>query len=357
MKEPENNAAANTRSRWIGKKGIKLIPASPGGHGGLFSFGPERVREEFISSERIRDCCDSVWGADAHATVRLDAGYLPGDAVFACVDDAPVFFERARLHRSRVVLVTADGDRPADRETLRWMPPQVARWFSTNAVERHPSLSALPLGLANPSCGITLKADQIAGRLGPNEGRKGWLYVNFRTETNPSVRGPIQAHFEALSRESWVTFERPASPGDVGKFHERMISHRFILCPPGNGVDTHRLWEALYCKTIPVVLRSTAMEDFSDLPIVLVDDYRLITRDFLAEQSERLNAARLNEERLFLPWWEARIRRATDRLAHSGTKMPPGEFARVSLRYLLGMMRRRTSGRVTEIKRRGRYIK
>jgi len=65
----------------------------------------------------------------------------------------------------------------------------------------------------------------------------------------------------------------------------------------------------------------------------------------------------LNEEKLFLPWWEARIRRATDRLAHSGTKMPAGEFARVSLRYLLGMMRRRAPGHVFEMKRRSRSIK
>ena len=55
----------------------------------------------------------------------------------------------------------------------------------------------------------------------------------------------------------------------------RLSEYEFCICPEGNGVDTHRLWEALYVKTIPIVIKS----DFADIllennvPIVVLDDW------------------------------------------------------------------------------------
>jgi hypothetical protein len=56
---------------------------------------------------------------------------------------------------------------------------------------------------------------------------------------------------------------------------QRLSEYEFCICPEGNGVDTHRLWEALYVKTIPIVIKS----DFTDIllensvPIVVLDDW------------------------------------------------------------------------------------
>lgn len=56
---------------------------------------------------------------------------------------------------------------------------------------------------------------------------------------------------------------------------ERLKEYEFCICPEGNGVDTHRLWEAIYVKTIPIVIQS----EFTDLlkknkvPICMVDDW------------------------------------------------------------------------------------
>ena len=30
----------------------------------------------------------------------------------------------------------------------------------------------------------------------------------------------------------------------------------FVVCPEGNGIDTHRMWEALYLRTIPIIKRN-----------------------------------------------------------------------------------------------------
>lgn len=40
-------------------------------------------------------------------------------------------------------------------------------------------------------------------------------------------------------------------------FVELLGQSEFVVCPPGNGLDTHRLWEALACGTIPVLRRGS----------------------------------------------------------------------------------------------------
>ena len=36
----------------------------------------------------------------------------------------------------------------------------------------------------------------------------------------------------------------------------RLATYRWCICPEGNGVDTHRLWEAIYLGCVPIVKRS-----------------------------------------------------------------------------------------------------
>ena len=49
----------------------------------------------------------------------------------------------------------------------------------------------------------------------------------------------------------------------------------FIASPPGNGEDCHRTWEALYMRSVPVVVRSSLMETLNakGMPLLLVDSY------------------------------------------------------------------------------------
>ena len=61
---------------------------------------------------------------------------------------------------------------------------------------------------------------------------------------------------------------------------ERLGQYMFCICPEGNGVDTHRLWEALYLKTVPVVIKSdfTSILQKNNIPLVVLnswDDFNL----------------------------------------------------------------------------------
>ena len=48
---------------------------------------------------------------------------------------------------------------------------------------------------------------------------------------------------------------------------------KFVLCPEGTGIDTHRVYESLYCGATPVVLRNSLSHLYERLPVCIVDKW------------------------------------------------------------------------------------
>ena len=74
--------------------------------------------------------------------------------------------------------------------------------------------------------------------------------------------------------------------------HGQVLSSKFVLCPPGLGADSYRIWEVLYLGAIPVVERTGGGWDdiFLDLPVLLVDDFGDVTQELLEASYPRLLA-------------------------------------------------------------------
>ena len=288
----------------------------------MFPFTSKQVREHFLSAEQLMRVCDQVWSADRRADIRLERGQPEtGSSIYCKVDHLVGLFDTVRKVRNRLILVSSESDRPITGEFLRRCPPQIAHWFSTNIEVEDERLEAVPLGLSNSYCDITLKASLVAESSREFTGRPNWLYVNFRTSSNPAVREPIMHYFRSIRSTDWVTWQDGGL--SLGDYLTEMTSHRFVLCPPGNGIDTHRLWEALYSRTIPIALDAPAMNAFRDLPILFVRDFRKLTRDFLAGEYDRLQTSQWNWPKLFLPWWRERITEQCEMLRRAGAGVVP----------------------------------
>jgi hypothetical protein len=82
--------------------------------------------------------------------------------------------------------------------------------------------------------------------------------------------------------------------------------YNFVLCPAGNGMDTHRVWETLYMGGYPIVLRTPYMEAIlRNLPVVWISNWRQITEhEFLEKSWEALQFERHDANRLRLSWWK-----------------------------------------------------
>ena len=51
-----------------------------------------------------------------------------------------------------------------------------------------------------------------------------------------------------------------------------LAKHKYAICPRGNGIDTHRLWECLYLDVIPIVIKND-FPNIDNLPIIILNDW------------------------------------------------------------------------------------
>ena len=81
--------------------------------------------------------------------------------------------------------------------------------------------------------------------------------------------------------------------------------YNFVLCPAGNGMDTHRVWETLYMGGYPIVLRTPYMQAIlKHLPVAWVTNWREITEQgFLEKSWNTLQSESHDIDRLRLSWW------------------------------------------------------
>jgi hypothetical protein len=131
------------------------------------------------------------------------------------------------------------------------------------------------------------------------------VYCNFGVGSN-SLRPKI---WKQMLDKEFVLCERPfgCQPQDMERYFRQISNSDFVICPPGNGPDTYRMWEALMLGAIPIVLKHPMMDHFKhDVPILQVDDYNQLTEQFLFDQYQQLSSMHYRKNFLKKAYWRAR---------------------------------------------------
>lgn len=197
---------------------------------------------------------------------------------------------------NKLNIITHESDYEINENLFKLKPDCVKKWYAINVNYEHPDLIPIPLGIANNYCNITLKLEGI--KLSNNQKEK-LLYINHRVSTNPQARSWI---YEAFKNSDWCTVDEPNL--DLKSFEDRINKHKYMLCPRGNGVDTHRLWECIYSGVIPVVEKHINNKNIRDLPILFVDSFKEINKEFLLKNEKNIG---YNIEKLNINWWKKYI--------------------------------------------------
>jgi hypothetical protein len=256
--------------------------------------------EEYVTCQRIVEHCRE----NRIPYIKPD----PIKAGYSFVSNAGWngFYEHINL-RDRKVLVTGYSDHPIGKdENLILEEPFLEKWFANNVDTDHPKLIAVPLGLPNevdfPIYGDTRRLHAVASQ---PKTIKNIAYTNFKIETYPAERRLVHDFFKD---QAWVTTGTlDLSEEGHRRYLEEIRDHKFCICPRGNGVDTHRMWEALYLGTIPICINSVTLEQFSELPILFVDDWNDVTADFLEKKYEEFQTKSFNLDKLKMSYWQSKI--------------------------------------------------
>jgi len=108
------------------------------------------------------------------------------------------------------------------------------------------------------------------------------IYFLFSLKTHKSRRNC----FDVLSKKlEWNT------KLSKEEYFKELKRHKYAICPRGNGLDTHRLWECLYLDVIPIMLKSDST-NISGLPIIYLDkweDLGNLTNKFINQQLSKIS--------------------------------------------------------------------
>lgn len=135
------------------------------------------------------------------------------------------------------------------------------------------------------------------------------VFANFTPKNNRSVRPSIVelvSNHEHLQPGNF----RVSRSGRLNDF--RKIAYWGLnICPPGNGPDTHRVWETLLMGAFPVILKSDhvfRLLSSLSLPFVALDNWtELGNKKFLSERFESLKEQDWNYAPLTNSFWVDRI--------------------------------------------------
>ena len=95
-------------------------------------------------------------------------------------------------------------------------------------------------------------------------------------------------------------------------FYRRiLLNYMFVICPEGNGIDTHRMWESLYLRTIPIIKKNMISNFFkkAKIPVLILNKWSDLSK-YDEKQLQKFYFSKkkfLNNRYLFQDYWKKRI--------------------------------------------------
>jgi len=214
---------------------------------------------------------------------------------------AKQLFDDIQGFNKKFIVITHNSDANVD-----FAPPDnVIKWYSQNVNIQHERIMSIPIGLENDRWFPHLhKKGKMSLKLKQPREYRNLLYVNHNISTNIAERLKPYQIFEG---QPWATTERGVNGNKFDEYLDNIYNHKFIVCPRGNGLDTHRLWEALYMGSIPIVKIDINNSFYDDLPILYVNDWEEVTENLLIRIFMLFKTEQWNLNKLNFSYWRDKI--------------------------------------------------
>lgn len=166
------------------------------------------------------------------------------------------------------ILVSHNSDENITDEYIDILEtPKLVKWYAQNVCLDHPKLEMIPIGIANSmwAHGDTNTVERVVNLKHTKDQN---FYFQFTVETNISER----MRCKRVLSDKGLNFDYNSLKFE--DYLKKLSRYKYAICPPGNGIDSHRIWECLYLGVIPVVVKSIFTEKLNEkFKIVVLDDW------------------------------------------------------------------------------------
>jgi hypothetical protein len=241
------------------------------------------VIEDCVYGLHFRNLSDNI-GPDLY---RPDNNYQNIDKEHQTIYSGVEFVDQALKYirnnaDKKFTLITHNSDNDAEEQDI---PYNLVHWYTQNLNFKHEKVSPLPIGFENPFWHPW--KEEIILNSKPSRKRIPAPFAQFNPVTNKQDRGLV---LNLITRKQVTAYIFNCINGqNFETYVENMNTYTYCLCPRGNGIDTHRIWEALYFGCIPIVKRHITHEFEHELPIIFVDDWEELDDNYISKEKEKLN--------------------------------------------------------------------
>lgn len=202
-------------------------------------------------------------------------------------------------------LIIHNGDGSPRKEILRKLVNNAINVYTVNLKENYKNCWCIPIGIENAHWNKNGAISYYNGSfvLKKERERNEEIIVSFSVETNKLRRTYYQnvASTYGCYNKTGLT---------LVEFRAALRENMFILSPPGNGIDCHRTWEAIYHGCVPVIETEDWLFTNNELPVLVV---KSLSDFFSLTKAERVRLYNSTVKKCskfaYMDYWITRLQR------------------------------------------------
>jgi hypothetical protein len=254
--------------------------------------------DPFVSGDAISSLCDFCIyeEEDIEKFEKVEASV---NTVF-CRSDLVSHLANINASESKTRTLVA-GNSDFDFTNKDVLPFRIfGRFFLQNSmISDCKKIFTLPVGVENLSIGINGLPKNLVAT------------VSWEEKSDSILVGPFSPTHESrmtlieFAKKNPGTFDYNSQRISPKQFGIKMSSHKYVACPRGNGIDSHRFWETLYRGSVPIVIASnwSASLAIYKIPFIQVRSWSdvEIGIDQFANSNHGVFPTKI--EALWIPFW------------------------------------------------------
>lgn len=259
------------------------------------------MNTNIISGEKLQDIANVYLGIDndfrnnpyintqtnKHKNMlEINSYYNNPKIVFCYGHRINILAEKINYFTNDFILITHNSDQNIGNNDIYvnkiYNCIKLIKWYAQNLYFENNKLYLLPIGIANNQWEHgsnfhkfynTLVNDitnDITNDINNNQLTKKAKSIYFFFEINTNKVKRTSCYNSIIKK---LEFLNKISPYENFK---RLSEYEYCICPEGNGVDTHRFWEALYLKCVPIVINSpfiNIIKKNTNLPMIILNSW------------------------------------------------------------------------------------
>jgi len=264
-----------------------------------------RNSSPFLSGDFFADLSDLSYNGPKWRKDRFSLEKLNNAKIIFCPSQNLQEFLDEHCSKISAKILIAGNDDTEFHTPLRNLPNSIKHVYLQNSfISDNLRIFTLPIGIENFRYG--LNGDPRFMTPTKNQSKRDKILFGPFSPTHPD-RIKVMDIF-AKEQGPWeVLFERLS----VKQYRDTVSNFKLVAAVRGNGIDTHRAWEALYRGNIPVVQKNNWSDslNYLSLPFLTIYDWSPKGMLDLIKNNSLLEFDPNKLESLWASWWIKRFKK------------------------------------------------